>query len=223
MIFILSRKRDYSRIDISVIGKFVSNPQLILEAGAADGVDTMRFATIYQGARIIGLEPVHEQFMYLRDLFADFKNVEILNLALSGSDGTATMYLGRSQGFLGGMGSSSLLPPDKHQTYFPEIEFSDVQEVRTISLENLISDYLEVDLLWLDIQGKELEVLASSQEVFSSKVKVLHLEISKVPLYVGMPSEREIRLFLCNAGFKCVIDRVGAISGNALYINTKFF
>lgn len=201
----------------------MNKPKLILEAGCADGVDTMTFASTFPDTKILGLEPVYEQYLYLREIFVGFKNVEILNLALSDDEGTARMFLGSSQGHLGGLGSSSLLRPDKHQDFFPEIQFKDVQEVRTIRLDSLLTNHPEVDLLWLDIQGKELEVLSSSQETFSSKVKVLHLEISKVPLYVGMPSEKKIRLFLKNAGFKCVIDRVGAISGNALYVNSKFF
>jgi hypothetical protein len=40
-------------------------------------------------------------------------------------------------------------------------------------------------------------------------------------LYKGMPKPREIYRFLKDHGFICVIDRVGAVSGNALFLNTK--
>jgi hypothetical protein len=53
------------------------------------------------------------------------------------------------------------------------------------------------------------------------KVFLLHLEISNVELYKGMPKARDIYKFLKLHGFMCVIDRVGAISGNALFLNTK--
>lgn len=221
--FVLSKQVDYSRIPSIYFEKYLVDAKLIVEAGAADGVDTMRFACDYPNSRVLAVEPVIEQFLYLQKRFTPFKNVTILNLALSNQNGFAQIYLGDSEGHLGGLGSSSLLPPDQHQSYFPEIEFSRIQEVRTVTLEVLLRNESEVDLLWLDIQGKELEVLSSSLETFSSKIKVIHLEISRVQLYVGMPKERELRKFLKSAGFRCVIDRVGAISGNALYVNNRFF
>lgn len=79
-----------------------------------------------------------------------------------------------------------------------------------------------VDLLWLDIQGKELDVLQASRDIFIKSVRLLHLEISRVKLYQGIPTEKEMRNFLEAAGFICVVDRVGAISGDALYLNSKF-
>jgi hypothetical protein len=78
-----------------------------------------------------------------------------------------------------------------------------------------------VDLLWLDIQGMELEVIQSSELTIRRKVKLIHLEISRIKFYDATPSEKNIRLFLKNIGFRCVIDKVGAISGNALYLNTN--
>ena len=76
-------------------------------------------------------------------------------------------------------------------------------------------------MLWLDIQGMELDVMKASQDTMQKSVKFLHLEISRVKFYEEMPSERDIRNFLLAIGFKCVIDRVGAISGNALYANLQ--
>ncbi len=221
--YFFSNEKDYSKISFSLISKYIQDARLIVEAGAADGVDTMRFSLEYPNSRVVALEPVNEQFTYLKKKFADFKNVEVYNLALSNHSGITQMYLGKSDGHLGGLGSSSLLPPDLHRSYFPQIEFSEIQQVKTVTLEELLMTESQVDLLWLDIQGKELEVLSCSKETFRLKVKVIHLEISRVSLYVGMPSEKEIRQFLEGAGFKCVEDRVGAIAGNALYINLRFF
>jgi FkbM family methyltransferase len=221
--YLLSNEKDYSKISLSSIFKYIEDARLIVEAGAADGVDTMRFSLEYPNSRVVALEPVNQQFTYLKKKFADFKNVEVYNLALSNHSGITQMYLGKSDGHLGGLGSSSLLPPDQHRSYFPQIEFSEIQQVKAVTLEELLLPESQVDLLWLDIQGKELEVLSCSRETFRSKVKVIHLEISRVPLYIGMPKEKEIRKFLEGADFRCVEDRVGAISGNALYINTRFF
>ena len=79
-----------------------------------------------------------------------------------------------------------------------------------------------VDLLWLDLQGKEVDVLAGSASALQEKVRFLHLEISRIKFYDHMPTLVTVRRFLKANGFRCLIDRVGAISGNALYSNKKF-
>ena len=134
------------------------------------------------------------------------------------------MIIGAADGQFGGMGSSSMLEPMKHQIYFPSITFNRKQHITIKTLETfMVENQIElVDLLWLDIQGKELDVLKASKRALIEKIKLLHIEISRVALYKGMPKESEIRKFLKDIGFVCEVDRVGAISGNALYLNTRF-
>ena len=221
--YLKSGSRDYSKIHINEIKAFMDSPKVIIEAGAADGVDTNVFLTEFPDAEIYALEPVRQQYEFLLEKFKGAGRIHFSNIALSNSDEIVKIYVGQSSGNLGGMGSSSLLEPSKHHVYYPDISFGFQQTVQATTLESFISklQIVSVDLLWLDIQGKELDVLRASQEIFMTKVKLIHLEISKVKLYVGIPREKEIREFLTEAGFKCVIDKVGAVSGNALYINTK--
>ena len=219
--FLFSTRSDYSRIEIGEIQTYLPNPKVIIEAGAADGVDTEIFLTRFPETSVIALEPVREQYEYLNTKFKSIENLTIMNLALSSQSGLSSINLGSSNGNLGGLGSSSLMKPEAHTEFFPEIAFNKVQEVMAITLKELLHDIESVDLLWLDIQGMEHDVLSSSAETFTKKVKLLHLEISKVSLYLGMPTERTIRKFLRKEGFDCVIDLVGAISGNALYLNKR--
>ncbi len=221
--YFFSTNLDYSRIDILEIEKYAPTPELIIEAGAADGIDTMIFSRHFPRASIIAIEPVREQFNFLVEKFAKIPNVKLMNIALSNAQHQATIFVGEENGNLGGMGSSSLLEPTNHQKYFPSIKFPRTQTIQTLTLADLIvrNGDKVVDILWLDIQGKELDVLAASKDCLTSRVKLLHLEISRVNLYKGMPKERQLREFLRSVGFKCVIDKVGAISGNALYLNSK--
>jgi len=216
-----SGKMDYSRISVDEIRRFIIDPRNIIEAGAADGVDTAIFAKTFPKAKIYAVEPILEQFQYLEEKFSKTKNVLLSNVAFSDVDGLGEMFVGQSIGGLGGMGSSSLLNPTEHKRYFPEIEFSNKQKVKLVRLDSfMITKQIDfVDLLWLDLQGKEMDVLAKSVLTLKDKVRFLHLEISRVKFYDNMPTERKIRSFLSANGFKCLIDRVGAISGNALYVN----
>ena len=220
---VISGDLDYSKISITQIESLMDNPKVIIEAGAADGVDTLIFSSHFPDAIIYAVEPVKKQFDYLVSKMEDRSNVRLSNIALSNQDKEVEIYIGNQAGNLGGMGSSSLFKPLKHLNYFPEISFEGRQNVQALRLSSYIKSLNIglVDLLWLDIQGKELDVLQESYEIVTTRVKLLHLEVSRVKLYEGMPTERNIRKFLHNSGFICVIDRVGAISGNALYLNTK--
>ena len=221
--YLRSSSKDYSKISLTELQSYLDSPKIIIEAGAADGIDTLIFSSNFPSATVFAIEPVKEQYEHLMLKSKQASNIQLFNLALSDKNGAGSIFVGNDVGALGGMGSSSLLKPYLHEEFFPEIKFEIQQSITTITLEKFIEDAQidEIDLLWLDIQGAELAVLNASKEVLMRKVKFLHLEISRVKLYEDMPNERAIRRFLKDAGFKCMIDRVGAISGNALYSNTQ--
>jgi FkbM family methyltransferase len=223
IIHILSQSEDYSRITISDLKRYMTDTKVIIEAGSADGVDTLLFAKNFDKATIFALEPVKKQYDFLLEKFKQFNNIKLTRVALSSRSEPVSIFIGKSNGELGGMGSSSLLKPTLHNYYFPQINFSETQITEAVTLDKFIKDNdIEiVDLLWLDIQGMELEVIQSSELIIRRKVKLIHLEISRIKFYDATPSEKNIRLFLKNIGFRCVIDKVGAISGNALYLNTN--
>lgn len=220
---LISGDKDYSKIKMSELETYLSKPKVIIEAGAADGVDTSIFSDRFPGATIFAVEPVKEQYDFLVKKMANRNHIRLSNVALSNRNEDVSIFIGHGKGNLGGMGSSSLLKPFRHRAYFPDISFSEQQIVNALTLESFIErNKIDlVDLLWLDIQGKELDVLLASRLTLITKVKLIHLEISRVELYQGMPTEEELRNFLKYNEFKCVVDRVGAIAGNALYLNTK--
>jgi FkbM family methyltransferase len=222
---IFKKNLDFSRIDMRKIEKNVGNIGVIIEAGAADGVETGMFLDIFPTCEIFALEPVKQQFNFLTSKFSSQPRVKLFNKAFSSENGSAYLNVGISDGMLGGMGSSSLLKPKLHERYFPEIRFyDDKSRVETITFSKFLAEIGNpvVDLLWLDIQGKELEVLENSSETICKYVKSIHLEISRFELYEGAPSPKQIMKFLKKIGFRKKIDRVGVIAGNALYINSKY-
>jgi len=220
-IHLLSGKKDYSKITIADLRKYLDDPKVIVEAGASDGVDTLMFVNEFPEVTIFAVEPIEKQYAFLIDKFKNFNNINLSQVALSSKTESVNIFVGKANGELGGMGSSSLLKPSLHKRYFPEITFTETQLTEAVTLNKFLVDnnIKKVDLLWLDIQGKELDVMQAAQDALCLRVKFLHLEISRIQFYEEMPTERDIRSFLQTIGFKCVIDRVGAISGNALYAN----
>lgn len=196
----------------------------IVEAGASDGVDTLELSRYFPKAKIYALEPVKDQFKYLTIKFRNTDNVYLINKALDNQISKKKIYVGENIGYLQGQGSSSLLKPQMHEKIFPEIKFEKFETIKTITLTELVKQFniKKIDLLWLDIQGKEFDVLTEFCEGLKNKVKLLYLEMSRLPIYEGMPTIKNFTKFLEDSGFVCIFDDVGAISGNRLYVNNKF-
>ena len=57
---LLSKKSDYSKIPLFEIQNYLSEPKTIIEAGAADGVDTLNFSSHFPLATVFAIEPVIE-------------------------------------------------------------------------------------------------------------------------------------------------------------------
>ncbi|MBK6479822.1 MAG: FkbM family methyltransferase [Saprospiraceae bacterium] len=75
--------------------------------------------------------------------------------------------------------SSSLLEPKDHLIDHPDTSFKDKIQVQTITLDDWAfqNNISKVDLLWLDMQGFELNMLKASNKILAT-VKVIHTEVS---------------------------------------------
>ena len=70
---------------------------IILEAGAADGADTLRFARLLSSrGGIYAFEPVLQNFERLRKLVKDQHNVYAFRMALGDYDGKTEMVISRN-------------------------------------------------------------------------------------------------------------------------------
>jgi hypothetical protein len=119
--------------------------------------------------------------------------------------------------------SSSLLKPTNHLEIFPDINFLNSVNVETITLRKVIEDLgiNEIDLLWLDLQGFELKVLAADLKVLT-KVRFIHLEAHLVELYDGAPLINEVITFMNKNNFKCIKKRIPFVSGNMIFKNNNY-
>lgn len=223
--FLLSTSKDYSKIELAEIKSIVGDLDIIIEAGASDGIDTQKFTELFPAVNIYAFEPVKEQYEFLINKFSGRRNIRIYNSALSEISGAQKINVGKSVGYLGGMGSSSLLTPNLHKNWFPQVQFDEFEIVNTLKLsEFMLEENIPfVDLLWLDVQGKELDILKEAEQQIIEKVKSIHLECSRINLYDNQPQFKHIKKFMDKINFVCKIDRVGAISGNAYYLNTRKF
>lgn len=174
----------------------------IVEAGAHSGLDTIWLAKLFSPGTVHAFEPVPEIFARLDRRTRRVANVRTYNAALGARSGRAALHVsgGRSDG------SSSLLRPSGHLEVHPGVTFASPIEVPCVSLDDWAAraGIDKVDLLWLDLQGLELDVLAASSSVLPT-VKAIYTEVSLKEMYEGSRLYPEYRSWLEARGF-AVLD-----------------
>jgi len=203
-------------ISKKIIAQYISKDPVIIEAGAHIGVDTEQFAWRFPKGKIFAFEPVPNLFLRLSENMQPYKNVDCIPSALSNEVGEFEMYVS------GGVsdGSSSLLPPKDHLIDHPDTTFDESINVTCITLDKWAqtNNIEKVDLLWLDLQGYELDVLKAGLTVLEN-VQAIYTEVNLKELYVGAPLYAELREWLEERNFKVELEDIPwEDGGNVLFV-----
>jgi FkbM family methyltransferase len=198
------------------IKTFLPENPVIIEAGAHNGTDTIAMAKLWTNSHIYAFEPVRSIFDQLKSRTKSLKNVRCYQLALSDRSGTATFFVSSGQSDA----SSSLLPPQEHLTEHPNVYFSEQIEISVTTLDKWAEEnkIVNVDFLWLDMQGYELATLKASSVILKT-VKVIYTEVCLRPLYQGCPLYPEVRDWLESQGFIVAREELAwKDAGNVLFV-----
>ena len=195
--------------------QFLPDNPVILEAGAHKGKDTVEMARLWPGGIIHAFEPVPHIFRLLENNTRNLKNVHCYQLALGDARGIESLFVssGASDG------SSSLLPPKELLNDFPTVYFDEELPVNTTTLDEwaMENDVSEIDFMWLDLQGMELQVLQSGKTILKT-VKGIYSEVSSVEGYSGQTLYHELRAWLEKEGFHVEREAVENGNGNVFFL-----
>lgn len=211
-------KRDLSNFsDADLIDAIGDLSGYIIEAGAWDGKDTFRLLKLFPNSKLICFEPMPEMFNQLSKKFITNNRITLINKALT-SKSEKEMKFTYSSNL---NPSGSLNKPLLHNKFPGKTNFDKEIEVKSCNINEILQDDLIqcVNLLWLDIQGSELEVIKSIKSENLKKIRYIHLEISRVQLYENQPKEKDVITYLMNKNFKMVAKRIPILSGNILFKN----
>jgi FkbM family methyltransferase len=170
-----------------VVIENTDNP-VVLEIGAAEGEDTLRYVTALISLRrpftYLAFEPDPKNILkleghILRGYF------QLCAYALGDHSGTAP-WRSSSHPF-----SGSVKEPREHLTLFPHISFSEPTTVPMEKLDTVCVGLPRVDWIWCDVQGAEDLVLAGGKETFS-KTRFFYTEYIECEAYEGQIGRDEI-------------------------------
>jgi FkbM family methyltransferase len=203
------------KISKSILKKYLPANPVIIDCGAHDGIDSVELAKVL-GGQVHAFEPVNNLFDRLKKRTKDFPAIHCHNLALSNENGTAFFYISEGNSDA----SSSLLEPQDHLLDHPDTSFSTKTKVQTITLDEWAkqNSIPKVDMLWLDMQGFEVNMLEASVKILPT-VSVIHTEVSTKETYKGVVQYAAYRSFLENKGFSVVEEAIpaGWDMGNVLF------
>ncbi|MCX5921901.1 MAG: FkbM family methyltransferase [Candidatus Dependentiae bacterium] len=212
-----------SHLALTHVKKYLPDNPIVVEAGAFEGKETLHMSTLWPKGTMHAFEPVPEIFEKLAANTVHMPNVIRYPLALSNTTGTATLYISEkpNKPDIASQGNSLLKP--KERLKLSPLVFPTTLEVPTITLDDWQKKYniSHVDLLWLDLQGCELNVLKSCPNIMNH-VKVVYTEVEFVEAYEGQYLYPDVVAWLGQQGFTMVgrnfPDNPTWFFGNALFV-----
>jgi FkbM family methyltransferase len=171
----------------------INNPTVI-EIGAHMGTDTIRLVHMLQYPyRYLAIEPDSRNLAKLHPLLKDFQ-VEIIPKAIGSVDGVVPFNF--SSGIVPGTQKNitdcnSLMQPKANIKVRPWMTF-EKSEVHCITLDRLCLKYgiEHIDLIWMDVQGAELEVFKGGQRALQ-QTDYIYTECQE-NMYHGQPGLSKI-------------------------------
>ncbi len=196
----------------------------IIDAGASNGRISRRLLRKFPQAQAYAFEPNPLYAEALRQYAQEDPRFHPQPLALSDSEGDASLHITESPG------NTSLLTPGRRlKEITPEgasVKSKEKVELVTIDDWAQRNGDLSIELMKFDIQGGELKALRGGARMLGNSTLLVYAEISFNPLYEGGAIYSEIDIFLRGYGF-CLYDmykpkynRAGLIMwANAIFVN----
>ena len=140
-------------------------------------------------------EPQKTIFEELIKKFKKDKNVSLYNFGLGSEKNTVNLNLAPGNDGL----SASILKPEDHKSYYPNIKFEGIEEIEIRTYDEL--ELKDVNFLNIDIQGYEIEALKGCVGVLENEIDYIFIEVSRKPLYKDSALVGQIDSFLNSYNF----------------------
>ncbi len=176
--------------------------EVICDIGSWHLGQSIEFLELFPDATVHAFEPNPENYQNCVDIHSRLsgffkKNLKLYQYALDASPGTINFYpvvdtnpgASSKYKFMEGL-NGSFLDEEWNQK---EIQV----QATTLDIWKSQNNIDKVDIIWIDVQGGELDVFEGGKETLKD-VKCIFTEVGLKPYYEGQSLRTEIDNFLCN-------------------------
>lgn len=200
-------------------------PECILELGARDCAETIALSHCWPESKVFAFECNPATLPACRDRVSGHPRIDLIEMAVADESGPLPFFQidqerTETTWADGNPGASSLYRATGR--YPRERYVQRAISVVAIRLDEFLAErgIRHIGLLWMDIQGAELQALRSLGARIAN-VDVIFTEVSFFPIYEGTPRFRAIHRHLKQSGFKLVkVADADRYQGNVIYIRT---
>ncbi len=155
-----------------MVKKIVQKDFVVVDIGANLGYFAKNFSRLASDGKVIAIEPVPMFYGVLTYFLGGKKNVEIHNLALGKEEGSITMVMPESDGFI-----RTGLPHIAHSE--EEKKMHKTQEVKIVKAHEFVGKIPKIDYIKCDIEGYEGIVFQEIKPILNTQRPFVQIEISE--------------------------------------------
>jgi FkbM family methyltransferase len=199
--------------------EFNIKPKGVIHVGVHEGGGAKEYAAAGVAKSLL-VEANPAVFARLQNSIAGLDGVVAVNCAATDHNGTAALHVTSFDQ------SSSILPLARHSEIYPSITEVDTIGVPAKTIDRIFEELgqnpADYDLLYLDIQGAELQALQGAMGLLPN-VKAIATQVNYEELYAGCALIEQLDEFLEGQGF----DRVATATpfhsswGDAFYVRHR--
>lgn len=209
-----------------IAGLGLAAPRGVLQVGANSGQEVGYFLQngITHAAMI---EPLDGPFAVLAHRCAGLPDYVPVQALCGSADGRSVQFhIASNNGE-----SSSMFAPARHLQDYPWVQFGQTVTLQTFTLDRVVAAVAQqrpdvtaaFDLLFMDVQGAELEVLKGAPQVLQ-QVRYIYTEVGQGGGYDGAVELGELMHFLRAWDFRMYEMAMNAEGwGNALFVHRSAF
>ena len=178
------------------LGDEIKSGYTVVDIGAHVGVFSIFAASHSDSVRVVSYEPHPDNFQLLTENIKlnNLKNIEPLQLAVSGASGKRKLFISRQDV------GHSLVKPQKSYV-----------EVDCVTLNEVLSQIGKCDFLKMDCEGAEYDILFNTSAECLNKVSKISVECHDSADFVPRHNNYnayDLKTYLEHIGFKVMLDEL---------------
>lgn len=172
---------------------------IIIDVGCYDGRDSLELAELFKKPQIYCFEVDPRSIKLFKELVKKDNRIHLIKKAVSNINRNIIFYQSDSPLRNHPGASSSIKQPKNVLTIFPDITYTNIITVESITLDSWSKEnnIKKIDLMWVDVNGAEKEVIEGGKKILE-KTRFLFIEFSNKELWDGQIDKQVLLNMLPN-------------------------